>query len=38
MKRYWLSLIFVLALAVSPLTLRGADGGLKPGPLSLGSR
>jgi lysophospholipase L1-like esterase len=36
MRRYWLSLIFVLALAVWPLTLRGADGGLKPGGLKPG--
>jgi lysophospholipase L1-like esterase len=31
MRRRWLSLIFVLLLALSPWTLRGADDGLKPG-------
>ncbi len=31
MRRRWLRLIFVVVLAMSPLTLRGADGGLEPG-------
>jgi lysophospholipase L1-like esterase len=31
MRHRWLSSIFVLSLLLSPLTVRGADAGLKPG-------